>query len=63
MILLRQGVKTKSQTVSLSTVRLREYGITRWQKETALDHLVRAGLITVVTQHGKNPWVTLLALE
>jgi hypothetical protein len=61
LLLLRRSAQKRDKTVLLPTVLLREYGITRWQKEVALGHLARAGLVTIVARAGKSPRVTLLA--
>lgn len=49
----------KEQTVTLTTVYLRRFGITRRQKEQALACLEAAQLLTVDRSHGKNPRITL----
>jgi hypothetical protein len=61
MVLRRLSRLKKVQTVSLTTVALSRFGITRRQKEHALTCLEAVHLLTVDRAHGKNPRVTLRA--
>ncbi len=54
----RAGV-TRSETVVLTTMLLKELGVDRHAKYRALRQLEQAGLVSVAHQHGKNPHVTL----
>jgi len=59
MVLRLRSRLERAQTVTLTTVSLRRFGITRRQKEQALTCLEAAQLVTVDRSHGKNPRITL----
>src|SRR5262245_31792373 len=62
LLLWRQTRIEKRREVKLTSTSLRGHGISRHQKETALSHLERAGLIVVKRCGRRNPEVTLLDL-
>jgi hypothetical protein len=53
----------QTQTICLTTHQCQRASLTRREKQRALHQLEQAGLITVTRQHGKNPRVTVLALD
>ena len=52
--------KSKSATVSLSSVRLAGFGVDRSAKRRALAALAGAGLITIDQVPGRNPVITVI---
>src|SRR5262249_35768746 len=62
LLLWRQTRVEKRWAVTLTSTSLQTHGISRHQKETALRHLERAGLIAIKRRGRRNPEVALLSL-
>jgi hypothetical protein len=60
--LVYRAWKARSTTFSLPNGYLRQWGVSREVKRTALRNLEAAGLIVVDRRHGKTPNVTLVAI-
>lgn len=60
LLFWRLAKMSGSDTAKLSNARLREHGITRKEKATALRHLEAAGLVAVQRAPRKSPLVRLL---
>jgi len=63
LLLWQQTRVEKRWAVNLTSTSLQGHGISRHQKETALRHLERAGLIAVKRRGRRNPEVALLDLS
>ena len=59
-LILYQHWKTRGQPVSVSTVALRPFGVTRWAKWRALKELEQLGLIRVQRSPRRVPLATVL---
>src|SRR5262249_53853813 len=55
LLLWRQAAVERSDVVTLTTAGLRQHGLTRSEKETALRHLEAAGLVRGDRRGKKNP--------
>jgi hypothetical protein len=60
LVIVRRSRMKRSPTFSLSTSFLVRFGLSRREKAGALQHLEKAGLITVERMPRRNPVVTLL---
>ena len=58
--IVHQAKKRNSKLVIVPNVALTSYGISRKVKAVALEHLARAGLISIEQNDGKSPVVKLL---
>lgn len=54
---------TKSREVALTRALAAEFGVDRYAKARALDHLEQAGLVSVQRISGRNPVVTIFDAE
>ena len=54
------GLRRSQQHLSLSTERLKPFGVSKYAKDRALRHLIAANLVTVDRKKGRSPRVSLV---